>query len=130
MPSDELELNALRSIEAKLDQLLKWTRFASLQQVRNLLTQNLTNDKELLVYELSDGKRTTREIAKLANIGSISTIVGYWKKWSKLGIVEPSQKRQGRYQHFCSLEEVGIAIPPNAAIPVEPDNSENEEEIE
>jgi hypothetical protein len=128
MPSDELEFNALRSIEVKLDQLLKWTRFASLQQVRNLLTQNLTNDKELLVYELSDGERTTREIAKLANIGSISTIVGYWKKWSKLGIVEPSQKRQGRYQHFCSLEEVGISIPPNVAIPIEPDNSENEEE--
>ncbi|MGA2682013.1 MAG: hypothetical protein ABSF44_09470 [Candidatus Bathyarchaeia archaeon] len=127
MSSDELELGVLRNIEAKLDQLLKWTRFASLQQLRDLLIQNLTNDRELLVYELSDGERTTREIARLASIGSIATIVRYWEKWSKLGIVEPSQKRQGRYQHFCSLEEVGISIPPNAVMPTETAVTENEE---
>lgn len=106
------ELEVLKSIEFKIDQLIKWSRFAGLQQLRNVLTQFLTTDKELLIFELSDGERTTREIAKLANIGSNSTIAAYWKKWSKPGIVEPSLKRQGRFQRFCSLEEVGLTIPP------------------
>ena len=87
MSSDELELGVLRNIEAKLDQLLKWTRFASLQQLRDLLIQNLTNDRELLVYELSDGERTTREIARLASIGSIATIVRYWKNGASLALL-------------------------------------------
>lgn len=106
------ELNVLKSIELKIDQLLKWTRFAGLQQLKNTLTQTLTSDRELLIYELSDGERTTREIAKLVNLGSITTVTNYWKKWSKLGIVEPSPKRRGRFHRFCSLEEIGLTIPP------------------
>lgn len=106
------ELKVLKSIEFKIGQLIKWSRFSGLQQLRNVLTQFLTTDKELLIFEFSDGERTTREIAKLVNIGSNSTIAAYWKKWSKLGIVEPSMKRKGRFQRFCSLEEVGLTIPP------------------
>lgn len=105
------ELDVLKSIDYKIDQLLKWFRFASLQQLRNILTQNLTTDKELLIYELSDGEHTTREIASLVNVSSNQTIVNYWKRWSKLGMVEPS-KRQGRFQRICSLEEVGLTVPP------------------
>ncbi|MCW3986455.1 MAG: hypothetical protein NWE91_08650 [Candidatus Bathyarchaeota archaeon] len=106
------ELKTLKSIEQKLDRLLKWTKFAGVQQLRTNLTQNLTTDTEMLIYELSDGERTTREIARLAGVGSNATIVNYWKKWSKVGIVEPSEKRRGRYQRICSLEEVGLTVPP------------------
>jgi hypothetical protein len=122
------ELEVLKSIENKLNQLLKWTRFAGLQQLRNVLTQNLTTDKELLIYELSDGERTTRDIATIVRVGSNATIASYWKKWSKLGIVEPSQKRQGRFQRICSLEEVGLTIPPISETQVEEAPSEIEEE--
>jgi len=115
------ELEALKNIESKLDQLLKWTRFAGMQQLRTIISQNLTTDAEMLVFELSDGERTTREVARFAGVGSNSTVAGYWKKWSKLGIIEPSQKRQGRFQRICSLEEVGLPVPPTQAIapPVE-----------
>jgi len=106
------ELKTLKSIEQKLDRLLKWTRFAGMQQLCSILTQNLTTDTEMLVYELSDGERTTREIARLAGVGSNATIASYWKKWSKIGIVEPSERRRGRYQRICSLEEVGLTVPP------------------
>jgi len=106
------ELRILKNIEGKLDQLLKWTRFAGMQQLRTILAQNLTTDPEMLIYELSDGERTTREIARLSNVGSHVTVVRFWEKWSKLGIVEPSQKRQGRFQRICSLEEVGLTVPP------------------
>lgn len=113
------ELKTLKSIENKLDQLLRWTRFAGMQQLRNILTQNLTKDIELLIYELSDGKRSTREIAKLVGIKSHATVTGYWKKWSKLGIVEPSEKYSGRFRRICSLEEVGLTVPPLPGAPVE-----------
>jgi hypothetical protein len=106
------ELKALRNIESKMDRLLKWTRFAGMQQLRTILTQNLTTDVEMLIYELSDGERTTREIAALSGVGSNATVANYWRKWSRLGIVEPSEKRQGRFRRICSLEEVGLTAPP------------------
>lgn len=105
------ELKTLKSIESKLDQLLKWTKFAGMQQVRAILVQNLINDAEMLVYELSDGERGTREIGRRVGISN-STVVRYWRKWSKTGIVEPSSEYQGRFQRICSLEEVGLAVPP------------------
>lgn len=101
----------LKEIASTLNELLKWTKFAGMQQLRNILVQQLKADTEMLVYELSDGSRGTRDIAKLAGIRSNKTIAVYWKKWSKIGIVEPSKKFQGRYQRICSLEEVGLTIP-------------------
>jgi len=82
-----------------------------MQQLKGILAQNLNTDAEMLVFELSDGSRGTREIARLTGLGSNATVINYWKKWSKLGIVVPSTKIQGRYQHICSLEEVGLTVP-------------------
>jgi len=105
------ELDTLKSIELKIAQLVKWTRFAALQQLRNILTQNLTDDTATLIYEYSDGERSTREIAKIVG-KSNATIANYWKKWSMIGIVEQSPKYLGRFQKICSLEEVGLSLPP------------------
>ena len=103
--------DVLKEIASTLKQILKWSRFAGMQQLRTALAMNLATDEEMLVYELSDGTNGTREVASLAHLGSNATVARYWKKWSKIGIVEPSQKFQGRYQRICSLEEVGITIP-------------------
>lgn len=104
------ELKVLKSIESKLDQILKWTRFAGVQQLKNILSQNLENDTATLIYEFSDGTRGTREIAGIVGVRSHATIARYWEKWSKLGIVEPSPAYQGRYRRICSLEEVGLTV--------------------
>ena len=106
------ELKTLKSIEGKLDQLLKWTRFAGMQQLRTILAQNLTTDTEMLIYELSDGERGTREVAAVSGVGSNATVANYWRRWSRLGIMEPSERRQGRFRRICSLEEVGLTVPP------------------
>jgi len=106
------QVKILRNIESKLDQLLKWTRFAGMQQLRNILTYNLTNDMQMLIYEYSDGKKSTREVAELVGVKSNQTVANYWKKWSSLGIVEPSTEHQGRFQRICSLAEVGLTVPP------------------
>ncbi|MGB9960289.1 MAG: hypothetical protein ACPLKQ_07210 [Candidatus Bathyarchaeales archaeon] len=120
------ELKVLKSIESKLDQLLRWTRFAGMQQLRTILTQNLTRDIEMLIYELSDGERSTREIAALVGIKSHVRVADYWKKWSKLGIVEPSGKYPGRYRRVCSLEEIGLTVP---SLPGKPPEEHPAEEI-
>jgi hypothetical protein len=82
-----------------------------MQQLKNVLSQTLRTETEMLIYELSDGSLGTREIASAAGVGSNATVAAYWKKWSKVGIVEPSPTHQGRYQRICSLEEVGLAVP-------------------
>lgn len=102
----------LKDIAMTMKELLKWMRFAGMQQLRTILSQNLKTDVEMLVYELSDGTRSTRDIARLAGLGSHATVTVYWKRWSKLGIIESSPKFQGRYQRICSLEEVGLTVPP------------------
>jgi len=99
----------LKEIASTLKELLKWSKFAGMQQLRNVLSQNLRNDTEMLIYELSDGTRGARDIAGAVGI-SHPTVLSYWKKWSKVGIVEPSPSFQGRYQRICSLEEVGLEV--------------------
>jgi len=107
-----LSEQALKEIASTLKELLKWSRFAGMQQLRNVLSQTLKTETEMLIYELSDGTRGTREVASAAGIGSNATVAAYWRKWSKVGIVEPSPTYQGRYQRICSLEEVGLTVPP------------------
>jgi len=121
------ELETLKSIQSTLEKLLKWTRLAGMQQLREILTQNLRTDVEMAVFELSDGERGTREIAKLTSVKSNATIASYWKKWSKVGIVEPSPKYKGRYQRICSLEEVGIPLPLMPNVQLNQTESEEEE---
>lgn len=120
----------LKEISLTLKELLKWTKFAGMQQLRTVLNQTLKTDTEMLVYELSDGIRGTRDVAKIVGIGSNATVAAYWKKWSRIGIVEPSLGHQGRYQRICSLEEVGLAVPPMPHITAEAPTTVAETEVE
>jgi hypothetical protein len=122
----EEEIGILREMNKNLSLILKWLKFASVQQLRNILSQTLENDTAAAVYELSDGKRGTREIAKLAGLKSNSTVANYWKRWSKLGIVEESSQYQGRYARICSLEEVGLTVPPT----LQPEPMEEQQQVE
>lgn len=118
------EVKILKKIELKLDQLLKWTRFAGMQQLRTILTHNLKKDTTTLIYEYSDGNRSTRDVAKIVG-SSHQKVATYWQKWSTLGIVEPSPKYKGRFQRICSIEEVGLTLPP---LPKK-DNKSTDEEV-
>lgn len=101
----------LDTIIEKLNEISKWTKFQGLDKFKQTLLVSLKTDNERAAYELSDGVKTTREIAKEIGINSKSTIVAYWQKWNKLGIVDESQKFTGRMKHLVSLEEVGIELP-------------------
>lgn len=92
-----------------LQEILKWIRFEGLQRVKSLLAGLLEKDIDKIIYQSSDG-RPSVEIAKLAGV-SHQTVVNYWKKWVKLGIVEPIGVRGGtRYKRIFSLEDLGIDV--------------------
>ena len=97
-----------------LHELLKWTGFIGKQQLKLLLIDNLKEDDEKVVYELSDGK-SLREIEGICKKNgysiSYTTIRNYWDKWAPIGIVEPSKRFTGRYERIISLKEVGIEFP-------------------
>lgn len=95
-----------------LREILKWIKFAGMKEVKSVLVTTLDTESKRLVYHLSDGTRGTVEIAKLAGIGSHSTVADMWEVWSKLGIGENIPVKGGqRFKRTFDLEDFGIEIP-------------------
>lgn len=107
-------MSELESLSEKLDELIFWSRFSALPQFRALLIDTLREDIDKLVYELSDGRRSTREISKTISRGgrtiTHATVANMWKKWSILNLVMPAQ-RKGRFKRLVSLKSLGIEKP-------------------
>jgi transposase-like protein len=87
-----------------------WTRFENFPKLRKILLDTLTTDEEKRAYELTDGERSRRDIARKIGVSN-STIQSWWNKWYNLGILEPSGKRKGRPQKIVALEDMGIEAP-------------------
>ena len=92
-----------------LEDILKWTRFQGWRNVKQVLVDALGDQISRKVYQLSDGKRTSRQIAKNLPI-SQRTVTEYWKKWTKVGIMEPMKVKGGgtRGVRIFSLDDFGI----------------------
>ncbi len=75
-----------------------WLKTIALLGLRPILQEELKLQESRKVYGLSDGKRTTREIAKTIGV-SHSKIERMWNRWASLGIVTPG-KRRGRYKRI------------------------------
>lgn len=102
----------LERIARAMEEQLKWTRLAGMSQLKAIFEQNLKTDQDKLVYELSDGERSTRDIEKLTDVGR-TKIGALWKKWYRMGLMERSAKYEGkRMVRTFSLEDVGMEIPP------------------
>jgi hypothetical protein len=110
--------NLLEQIHNELREIKFWLKLSSLPTLRSILTESLRDDVDKMVYELSDGIRSTREIAqklkKMEKKISHATVANMWKKWAITGLVEPSEEYQGRYSKIISLESLGIEIPVNS----------------
>jgi predicted transcriptional regulator len=92
----------LNDIHKTLKEQLRWTRFIGVRQLK---------DDERIVYELSDGEKSTREIEGLTKV-SRTTVARLWDKWYKLGLMERSEKYGGgRMKHSFSLADAGIEVP-------------------
>ncbi len=116
----------LQKITGLLEEILKWNRILAISQLKKIFTNNL-DEEERLIYELSDGVRSIRDIETLSKV-SRSKISMLWKKWRQIGIMEKSTKYEGkRMKRSFSLEDVGIEMP-TLSIPA--DNSQNKPEEE
>jgi hypothetical protein len=94
-----------------LQEMLRWIRLEGAPTAKKTLSELLKTDTEKLVYELSDG-RTSREIAQMVGTSHV-TVINYWKKWARCGIVEEIGTRGGgtRYLKAFSLSDFGIEVP-------------------
>lgn len=116
------------AIFLQLREQTKWLRLLGLQALRALLAEILLTDKQKLVYELSDGSRTVREIGKLAGVGA-GTVSVLWREWMAVGICTESSQRAGRAQHVTPMSRLGMVVP-GVAKDVAEANSESRGEAE
>ena len=101
---NESELSVLKEI-------LKWTRFAGMKEVKAVLTSTLDTEQKKLVYHLSDGDKGSVEIANQSGVSDF-TVRNYWKQWSNVGVVEAMRMGRGdRYKKSFDLGDFGIEIP-------------------
>jgi len=97
-------------IVSLLEELVKWARVTSIPHVKKLLTEILVSTEERIAYQSSNGKKTSRQVAKQAAV-SQKTVSLWWKKWIKAGIAEPISARRGkRAKRLFSLDDFGINI--------------------
>lgn len=110
-----------------LEELVKWTKVTSIPEVKELLLEILASPEEKIAYQSSDGKKTTREVAKEVNTGN-ATISRWWKKWMKAGIVESVSVRGGkRARRLFPLDDFGIEVPVIKVTTAEEGNGGEEE---
>ncbi len=89
-----------KDISHSLDVLIR-------SEVETRLTHIFNDGNEILVYQLSDGKRSTSEITKFLDVSRMS-ISRLWKKWEEeLGIVETDGFRKP-YKAKYTLEELAL----------------------
>jgi transposase len=98
-----------QNIVEVLKEILKWTKFSGMQELKRVLETNLDDTIKKSIYHWSDGS-DSKQIASRAKV-SDQTVRNYWKKWAAIGIMEPCPKFKGRYWKLFSLEQIGIEMP-------------------
>ena len=95
-----------------LEELVYWTKEATFPQIRQRLLTNLESPEEKMAYELSDGEKTTRQVASKVK-GSRNTVAKWWNNWITVGIAEPISTKGGghRAKRKFLLEDFGIEAP-------------------
>ena len=95
-----------------LKEILKWIKVSAIKDIKSVLEDEFKdNDIKKQVYQLSDGTKGTKKIAKLVKHKTYSTILRYWKSWEKLGLGESIPIKGGkRFQHSFNLKDFGIKI--------------------
>jgi len=119
MPEGEEELSKeeeknLESIDRTLKEILKWTRFANISKLKEILEAELDSDEKKLAYENTDGVNGLKEVATASGT-PLPTVATWWQKWYRLGLVTESEERKGRMMKIVSLDDVGLKVPRRVA---------------
>ena len=104
----------LANLSDKIDELAFWMKFSVWTTFVNIAKATLKDDMDKLVYALSDGNKSTREIAELVSIGDRRitdvTVANMWQRWAAVPLVIPARK-VGRFRKVVPLKSIGIAVP-------------------
>ena len=84
-----------------------WLRVLALQAIKDSIIKELKSEQDKKIYELSDGQKTTREIAKEVGCSHVK-VATVWNKWASAGLVMPSESRKGRFKKIVTLGDLGI----------------------
>lgn len=95
-----------------LREILKWTKFAGMNQVQSVLETTLNTPEKKLAYQLSDGTQASTRIAELSKVGSDFKVRSLWKEWRRKGLGDTVSVRGGdRFKRTFDLEDFGIGVP-------------------
>lgn len=101
----------LSDIHNSIKESSKWTKFAGMKEVKPILETQLPDESKKQIYQLSDGKKGTQEIAKMVGGISHMSIANYWKSWEKVGLGEPVTAMGGkRFKRSFDLKDFGIKV--------------------
>lgn len=98
-------------ILSTLQELLKWTKVSSYNNIKKMLESVLDSENKRIIYYLSDGKNGQDEIVEKGKVaaGSVSK---YWHEWEKLGIGEQIPIKRGkRFKRSFNPDDFNIEIP-------------------
>jgi hypothetical protein len=94
-----------------LKEILKWLKFAGMNQVKAVLEKELEGDADKIIYQNSDGSKGTVELGTLGGM-SKDAVHDRWESWAKMGLGENIPVRGGtRFKRSFDLVELGIRVP-------------------
>ena len=94
-----------------LQELLKWTKVSSYNEIEKMLQSVLDTENKRITYYLSNGENGQDEIVEKGKV-SAGSVSKYWKEWEKLGIGEQIPVKRGmRFKRSFNPENFNIEIP-------------------
>jgi hypothetical protein len=93
-----------------LRELTAWARFQNRDALRRALTDMLSTENDLTIYELTDGTRSGAEIARLVGV-TPSAVSHKWKAWRQAALITDDGDEGPR--HLASVESLGGLVETN-----------------
>lgn len=111
MSKEEKEIT-LKDIHNDLRELLTWTKFAGIKEVKPFLLSHIDTDIKKQIYSLSDGINSSYEIArKLRNESVRRSVSNYWQDWEKVNLGELIPAPGGnRFKSSFNLTDFAIPV--------------------
>jgi hypothetical protein len=91
---------------AELRAQTRWLQILAIEALAPRARAVIKSPSHLRVYELTDGARTTREIAAAAGVGA-ATVSRLWSQWAREGLVAPSDHFEGRSASVIPTSRLG-----------------------
>ena len=107
MNSTEIQL--LEEIATVLQELMNVTKVTSYVEIKRLLFDELDTREKRWVYDLTDGKKSVRDISKATGV-NISSISKWSQIWEGIGIIVESRESDvpGRREKLFELDAYQI----------------------